>query len=226
MSRKFILPFIISCFLAVTSNAQADMRLNWQVVGNSKPTNVAITFKDKNHFIISAANQIKLLKLHNGLYLLQDFRGFKLAINIAKLKRAKSRFLVQQHRILQKLPRKATKFLPVMVLNGATQTVLGFEGEILLLKDYKQSVTIVSSQNAEHVAIKNAVLPTLRKLLKHMPHIPNKQLLDILKYNEFGLPLRIGNRVVLTQSATINADKNMYSLDGYRLVQQVSELVF
>lgn len=220
MFRKFKVLFVGFCFLFYGQFAHADIRLNWQWTGHNG-NNIAVTFKDKNHLIISAFNNVKLLKLNKNLYLLYAGNGFKIAINLSRHKP-----LFNHAKIMKYLPAHKGKFLPIMIFNGSTQMVQGHIGDIILLKDYHRSVTVVSSQNKQHIAIKNALLPMLTTLIKHMPSLPNKQLIDVLKHSEFGLPMRIDNEFVMTKSETIIADKDAYSLDGYTMVGSLNDMVF
>lgn len=207
-------------FLCFVTSAQADIWLKWQISGNNA-NDIALTYKDANHIVISAQADLKFLKLHEDLYLLQAYNGFKVAFNLTK-----SAKILQKSGLMEQLPNKMVNFWPIMVLDGSTQMVQGHEGDIIRLKDFKKSVTVVSSQNIQHLAIKNALLPMVAELVNHLPNLPNRQLIDVLKHSEFGLPLRIGNRVVLTQSKTIKADEDVYSLKGYKVIGGLKDLIF
>ncbi|MBL1420946.1 MAG: hypothetical protein COC24_010605 [Alphaproteobacteria bacterium] len=218
---KIIRYFIICALLALASNARADLLLNWQLTGQTELNNIAISYKDENHILISAERGLKLLKLEDEVYLMKNFGGFKVAFRLSDFISANN-----QKYILKALPEKDMNFLPVMVINGAKQTVQGYEGRILLLKDYHKSVTIVSSHDEQHMAIKNALLPMLIQLTKKLPNLPNRQLIEILKLNEFGLPLRIDNDIVLTKSENIPGRDDDYSLKGYKVIGSLSKFIF
>lgn len=218
MSCKLFKTLLVGATFLFTSHAQADMHLNWQIIDK---TNIAITYKDKNHIVISTAADVKLLKLHNDLYIMQNFRGIKIAINLSKLSLPYS-----QERWLNKLTPKEANFLPVMVLNGQTQRINGFDGDVIRLAGFDKSITIVSSQNKQHMHIKNAVLPMLTKLVERMPNLPNRKLIELLKRQEFGLPLQIDDNITLTRSEMIDVHKNTYSLSGYKVIGSLKDLIY
>lgn len=220
-SQKIIHYSIICLMLAYASFGRADILLNWQLNGQSELNNIAISFKDKNHILISAEKGLKLLKLKNEIYLMKNYGGFKVAFRLSDFISANN-----QKYILEALPARGVKFLPVMVINGAKQTIQGYEGQILLLKDYHKSVTIVSSYDEQHLAVKNALVPMLIQLTERLPNLPNRQLIEILKHSEFGLPLRIDNDVILTKSEEVLIDKDAYSLKGYKVIGSLNNFVF
>lgn len=221
MPLYYIRYFILCFTLLSTQITHADLLLNWQMVGQAGTGQIAIKFKDKDHILISAHKGFKLLKLKKELYLMQSYRGLKVAFALSK-------FISVQHQndILANLPQSELNFLPVMIINGSTQVIQGYKGHVLLLKDYKKSITVVSSQDEQHMAVKNALLPILVQLSKKLPKLANTQLIEILKHSEFGLPLRIDNRLILTKSETIDAHKNTYSLDGYKIISSRNDLRF
>lgn len=207
--------------LICASNVRADILLNWQLNGQTEPNNIAVSYKDKNHILISAEKGLKLLKLKNEFYLMKSYGEFKVAFRLSDFISSRN-----QRHILKALPQKDINFLPVMVINGAKQTIQGYEGQILLLKDYHKSVTIVSSYDEQHMAIKNALLPMLIQLTKKLPNLPNRQLIEILKHSEFGLPLRIDNDIILTKSENIITREDAYSLKGYSVIGSLNKFVF
>lgn len=225
MSLKYTLHYsryFVLCFLLLfASTARADMLLNWQMGTQNDLNNIAISYKDKNHILISAEKGLKLLKLDKEFYLMQSHLGFKVALKLSKYISRRN-----QTDILEVLPKRHMNFLPVMVFNGASQTIQGYEGQVLLLKDYHKSVTIVSSYDEQHMAIKNALLPMLIQLSEKLPNLPNRQLIEILKHREFGLPLRIDNDIILTRSENVQTHKDAYSLDGYKVIGSLKELIF
>ncbi|MGL1920771.1 MAG: hypothetical protein OCD03_07075 [Hyphomicrobiales bacterium] len=213
MPCKVFKNLLIAAMCLFANAAQADMQLNWQIIDEASQANIAITYKDRNHIVITANADVKLLKLHNDLYILQNFHGAKVALNLSELG-----MTFYQENILNKLTPKEANFLPVMVLDGSTRHIKGFRGDVIKLLDFDKSVTIVSSQNEQHTTIKNAILPMLIQLVKRMPNLPNRRLIDLLKRQEFGLPLLIDDNIVMTRSETIDVHKNTYSLAGYKVI--------
>lgn len=210
-----------AAMLMFSTAAHADILLSWQMIGQTEQNSIAISYKDKNHILISAQKGLKLLKLKDEFYLLKAYNGFKVAFQLSK-------FISTSHQrdLLKVLPKKEMNFLPVMVINGAKQTIQGYEGQVLLLKDYHKSVTIVSSHDEQHIAIKNALMPMLIKLTEKLPGLPNRQLIEILKHSEFGLPLRIDNDIILTKAENIQTHKKAYSLDGYKVVGSLNQFIY
>lgn len=213
MPCKVFKNLLIAAMCLFANAAQADMQLNWQIIDEASQATIAITYKDRNHIVITANADVKLLKLHNDLYILQNFHGAKIALNLSELG-----MTFYQENILNKLTPKEANFLPVMVLDGSTRHIKGFRGDVIRLLDFDKSVTIVSSQNEQHTTIKNAILPMLIQLVKRMPNLPNRRLIDLLKRQEFGLPLLIDDNIVMTRSETIDVHKNTYSLAGYKVI--------
>lgn len=221
MPAKYIRFFIITFILMTASGARADFLLNWHMVGQAEQNNIAITYRDKNHIIISTPTGLKLLKLGNEIYLLQAYRGFKVAVRLSK--KISARY---QNAALKKLPQNESNFLPIVINSGSKQTIKGYEGHILLLKDFEQTVTVVSSQDKQHIDIKNALLPMLIKLAERLPNLPNRHLIELLKLREFGLPLRVDGKIILTKSETIVAQHDAYSLKGYKVMSGLDQFTF
>lgn len=218
--RVIFATYILICTIWASA-AQADILLNWRTLNQATQTNIVLTYRDKNHIVISLRHDFKLLKLHNELFLLHSQFGFKVAFNLSKLN-AK----YYSDRILNQLPAKEAHFLPVMVLNGAQKIVQGFTGQVIMLHDFDKTITVISSHNKQHIDIKNALLPMFEKLVQGLPNLPNRQLIEILKISEFGLPLHIEDAFILTKSETVKPIKNLYTLNGYKVVSSLKDMVF
>lgn len=218
MAKLFFGFIVFVSYLTLAQSSIADLRLKWQYNESNSVTEITLSYKDKNHIIISNQSNHQLLKLNNTLYLLQNIGGVKIAYNL-------SNFINRNYRseVLKSLPSYDIKFLPVMVIYGQTQSILGYEGNILLLKDYHKSVTIINSMDQQHLEIKNALLPMLLKLSRKFPNLPNKNLLEILKIAEFGLPLKINNQIILSDVAHINLDASLYSLADYYVINTIND---